>query len=215
MDQVPSPAPPGIVPVGCHRFPSESRDVQEAAVRFRCVEGSVIAIPAHVIQQEEEAGGHLVRRRGRGRGRCGQRLGGLSGQALHVAGGLRREAVLGADSTSFVQVPLGILLQGQKGAPVAPAPQAAGMAAGSGSGRTEWVTKFRESTKTLGKVVMEVFEARDPHWVVRAGKGSAAPATAKWLPAPRVRPSSSCARHSSMAIARRPSVSRGLTAAAL
>ena len=41
--------------------------------------------------------------------------------------------------------------------------------------RTEWVTKFRESTKT-GKVVMEVFEARDPHWVVRAGKGSAAPA---------------------------------------
>ncbi|CAJ1337848.1 unnamed protein product, partial [Effrenium voratum] len=49
--------------------------------------------------------------------------------------------------------------------------------------RTEWVTKFRESTKTLGKVVMEVFEARDPHWVVRAGEGL----WVKWLPAPRVR----------------------------
>ena len=43
--------------------------------------------------------------------------------------------------------------------------------------RTEWVTKFRESTKMLGQVVME---------------GSAAPATPVGkVPTPRVRPSSS------------------------
>ena len=82
-----------------------------------------------------------------------------------------REAVLGADSTSFVQVPLDVLLayyyRARRVLQSLPHHKRLGwLQAQDLAERTEWVTKFRESTKTLGKVVMEVFEARDPHWVV-------------------------------------------------
>ena len=30
--------------------------------------------------------------------------------------------------------------------------------------RSEWVSKFRESTRTLGAVVKETYEARNAHW---------------------------------------------------
>ena len=38
--------------------------------------------------------------------------------------------------------------------------------------RAEWVSRFRESTRTLGEVVKEVFGVRDAHWIVSPAESS-------------------------------------------
>ena len=101
-----------------------------------------------------------------------------------------REAVLGADSPGPARCPLGLLPPGEVLQSL-PHHKRLGWLAE----RTEWVTKFRESAKTLGKVVMEVFEARDPHCVpARGAPRRPLQPWAKWRPTPRVRPSSSWRR---------------------
>ena len=176
-------------------------------MRFRCVEGSELTSSskkrklADTLFVEEDADEDTVARDWEGYLDKLYTL--LVAYALAGTGRVSgapeaaREAVLGADSTSFVQVPLDVLLayyyRARRVLQSLPHHKRLGwLQAQDLAERTEWVTKFRESTKTLGKVVMEVFEARDPHWVVRAGEGSAAPATPAVgkvaTSTPRVRP---------------------------
>ena len=38
--------------------------------------------------------------------------------------------------------------------------------------RSEWVSKFRESTRTLGQVARGTYEARDAHWVLSSSRAT-------------------------------------------
>ena len=79
------------------------------------------------------------------------------------------EEAIGADTTLFVSVPLDILMKYFARAKrvtmqLPPSKRLAWLQAKDLEERSEWVSKFRESTRTLGSVVKELYESRDPHW---------------------------------------------------
>ena len=83
-----------------------------------------------------------------------------------------KEQTLGADSTAYVEVPLDIMLQyfhrakrAVAGLPVGK--RLAWLQAHDSDERSEWVTKFREGTRSLGAVVKELMVSRDAHWLPR------------------------------------------------
>ena len=80
-----------------------------------------------------------------------------------------KEQTLGADSTEYVEVPLDTMLQyfyrakgAVSGLPVNK--RLAWLQARDSDERSEWVTKFREGTRSLGAVVKELMASRDAHW---------------------------------------------------
>ena len=94
-----------------------------------------------------------------------------------------KEQTLGADSTEYVEVPLDTMLQyfyrakwAVSGMPVNK--RLAWLQARDSDERSEWVTKFREGTRSLGAVVKELMASRDAHWlphVVSDNQSVAAP----------------------------------------
>ena len=95
-----------------------------------------------------------------------------------------KEQTLGADSTEYVEVPLDVMLQyfyrakrAVAGLPIGK--RLAWLRARDSDERSEWVTKFREGTRSLGAVVKELMASRDAHWlphVVADNHSVAAPA---------------------------------------
>ena len=80
------------------------------------------------------------------------------------------EANLGADSTRFVMVPLDIVMAyhlraKRTSSQVAPTRRLSWLQSRDAEERAEWVSRFRESTSTLGQVIKEVYSARDAHWI--------------------------------------------------
>ena len=80
------------------------------------------------------------------------------------------EAKLGADSTQFVQVPLDVMMayfhRAKKTTCMLPVgKRLPWLQLRDSEERAEWVSRYRESTLTLGQVVKEVFGARDAHWI--------------------------------------------------
>ena len=95
----------------------------------------------------------------------------LAGSGV-VAGAPARaeEDQLGADSTKFVEVPLDILFKYHARAKRAvaglhPTKRLGWLQARDQEERAEWVSRYRESTLSLGTIVKETYEARDAHWV--------------------------------------------------
>ena len=93
-----------------------------------------------------------------------------------VAGAPARaeEDQLGADSTKFVEVPLDILFKYHARAKRAvaglhPTKRLGWLQARDQEERAEWVSRYRESTLSLGIIVKETYEARDAHWVCPSG----------------------------------------------
>ena len=94
-----------------------------------------------------------------------------------------KEQTLGADSTEYVEVPLDTILQyfnrakrAVSGLPVNK--RLAWLQARDSDERSEWVTKFREGSRSLGAVVKELMASRDAHWlphVVSDNQSVAAP----------------------------------------
>eukprot|EP00435_Cladocopium_sp_Y103_P030945 s870_g7.t1 len=83
------------------------------------------------------------------------------------------EDVMGSDTTKFVGAPLDILLKYHSRAKrvvmqLAPGKRLNWLQTKDLEERSEWVSKYRESTRTLGAIVKETYEARDAHWVVVA-----------------------------------------------
>ncbi|CAE7251852.1 unnamed protein product [Symbiodinium sp. CCMP2592] len=83
------------------------------------------------------------------------------------------EKALGANSCQFVEVPLDCVLayyyRARKAAmQVAPAQRLGWLQHRDAEERAEWVSRFREGTRTLGAVIKEVMEARDAHWLAPA-----------------------------------------------
>lgn len=81
------------------------------------------------------------------------------------------EEVMGADTTQFVSVPLDVLMKyfarAKRVTMQLPASKCLAWLQMKDTGeRSEWVSKFRESTRSLGVVVKETYEARDAHWVI-------------------------------------------------
>ena len=81
-----------------------------------------------------------------------------------------KEQTLGADSTEYVEVPLDVMLQYFYRAKRAVAGLPVGkrlvwLQARDSDERSEWVTKFREGTRSLGAVVKELMASRDAHWL--------------------------------------------------
>ncbi|CAE7248146.1 unnamed protein product, partial [Symbiodinium sp. CCMP2456] len=80
------------------------------------------------------------------------------------------EAHLGADSSLFVAVPLDVTMMywfraKRTAALVSSSRRLSWLQARDQEERTEWVARFRDSQKTLGQVIKEVFVACDPHWI--------------------------------------------------
>jgi hypothetical protein len=103
--------------------------------------------------------------------------------ALAIAGGgdapgapeMRMEA-LGSDTTEFVEVPYDVVYayyaRARKASQNIPAAQRLEwLEAQDVEERSEWVAYFRDSDKTLGRVIKEVMVRRDAHWD-RQGAGS-------------------------------------------
>lgn len=81
------------------------------------------------------------------------------------------EEVMGADTTQFVAVPLDVLMKyfarAKRVTMQLPASKRLAWLQMKDTGeRSEWVSKFRESTRSLGVVVKETYEARDAHRVM-------------------------------------------------
>ena len=90
--------------------------------------------------------------------------------AVPAAPAAMEEASLGADSTLFVAVPVDVVMMywfraKRTSALVAAAHRLPWLQARDQEERTEWVARFRDSQKTLGQVIKEVYVARDPHWI--------------------------------------------------
>ena len=84
---------------------------------------------------------------------------------------LTKESTLGAASVEFVGVPLDTVLAYYYRAKrctlsLPPSRRLAWLQAKDTEERSEWVTRFRESTDSLGLVIKQVMEARDAHWTV-------------------------------------------------
>ena len=93
-------------------------------------------------------------------------------QPLSGVADATKEQTLGADSTAYVEVPLDVMLQyfyrakrAVAGLPVGK--RLAWLQARDSDERSEWVTKFREGTRSLGAVVKELMASRDAHWLPR------------------------------------------------
>ena len=87
------------------------------------------------------------------------------------------EKALGADSTAFVEVPLDVVMhyfyRAKRQSSTLPLSQRlAWLEARDLEDRSDWVAKFRESSKSLGEVIKETCVARDAHWVPHAVPGA-------------------------------------------
>ena len=86
-----------------------------------------------------------------------------------------QELNLGADTVKFVNVPMDVVYKYYF--------------------RAEWVSKFRESTMSLGQVISEVYTSRDAHWSAPGPstpeKKTAAPTAASTASPSKVPPSAS------------------------
>ena len=101
---------------------------------------------------------------------------------------IQLEKTLGADSTQFVQVPLDVAMQyyyraKRTAGALPPARRLQWLRAKDVDERSEWVTRFREATASLGVVIKEVYAARDARWAVglqepQAASSQVAPAPA-------------------------------------
>ena len=100
------------------------------------------------------------------------------------------EKSLGADSTSFVEVPLDVVMhyfyRAKRQSSILPLSQRRDL-----EHRSDWVARFRESSKSLGEVIKETCLARDADWVPHAVPGvtrteasKAAPPTSSSTPLP-------------------------------
>eukprot|EP00435_Cladocopium_sp_Y103_P041796 s1601_g11.t1 len=81
-----------------------------------------------------------------------------------------QENNLGADTTKFVSVPLDVVFKyffrAKRSSAALPShARLSWLQARDLEERSEWVSKFRESTSTLGQVIQEVYTSRDAHWV--------------------------------------------------
>ncbi|CAE7828536.1 unnamed protein product [Symbiodinium necroappetens] len=90
--------------------------------------------------------------------------------AVPAAPAAMEEASLGADSTLFVAVPVDVVMMywfraKRTAALVTATHRLSWLQARDQEERTEWVARFRDSQKTLGQVIKEVYVARDPHWI--------------------------------------------------
>ena len=95
-------------------------------------------------------------------------LGGV--KALDNAPSAKEEDVLGADTTRFVSVPLDVVMRyharaRRTSASLPHASRLAWLLQRDTEERADWVSRFRESTLTLGQVIKATYEARDAHWV--------------------------------------------------
>ena len=80
------------------------------------------------------------------------------------------ENALGADSTRFVVAPLDVLmayfLRAKRTSQQLPQhKRLVWLQTRDAEERAEWVSRYRESTLTLGQVVKEIFATRDAHWI--------------------------------------------------
>ena len=78
---------------------------------------------------------------------------------------------LGSNSVEYVEVPMDIIQQyfyrAKRSASLVPFGQRLEwLQQGDADERSEWVAKFRDSQKTLGRVIQEVYTMRDAHWSV-------------------------------------------------
>eukprot|EP00435_Cladocopium_sp_Y103_P020790 s3584_g5.t1 len=81
-----------------------------------------------------------------------------------------QENSLGSDTTKFVSVPLDVVFKyffrAKRSSAALPShARLRWLQARDLEERSEWVSKFRESTMTLGQVIQEVYTSRDAHWV--------------------------------------------------
>ncbi|CAE7396468.1 unnamed protein product [Symbiodinium sp. CCMP2592] len=90
------------------------------------------------------------------------------------------ENTVGSDTTQFVHAPLDVLMEyfhrAKRSVSQVQGPKKLSWLQHKDTEeRAVWVSKFRESTKTLGAVVREVLDLRDAHWIpVQAGSASEA-----------------------------------------
>ena len=95
----------------------------------------------------------------------------MAGSAgLSKAPAATSEASLGADSTKFVLVPLDVMLayfyRAKRTTCTLPVSKRLNwLQARDTEERSEWVSRFRESTLSLGQVAREVYSMRDAHWL--------------------------------------------------
>ena len=86
---------------------------------------------------------------------------------------IKNEQGLGADSTLFVEAPLDIMMayyfRAKKQCSQLPfGERLQWLESRDLEERSEWVARYRESTRSLGSIVKEVFAARDAHWIPAA-----------------------------------------------
>ena len=86
------------------------------------------------------------------------------------------EKSLGAESTNFVEVPLDVVMayyyRAKRQSSLLPLSQPlAWLESRDLEDRSVWVSRFRESSKTLGEVIKETITARDAHWVPHLASG--------------------------------------------
>ena len=99
------------------------------------------------------------------------------------------EKSLGADSTAFVEVPLDVVMhyfyKAKRQSSTLPLSQRlAWLEARDLEDRSDWVARFRESSKSLGEVIKETCVARDAHWVPHAVPGVTRAEAGKPTPLP-------------------------------
>ena len=99
------------------------------------------------------------------------------------------EKSLGADSTAFVEVPLDVVMhyfyRAKRQSSTLPLSQRlAWLEARDLEDRSDWVARFRESSKSLGEVIKETCVARDAHWVPHAVPGVTRAEASKTTPLP-------------------------------
>ena len=109
--------------------------------------------------------------------------------AVPAAPAAMEEASLGADSTLFVAVPVDVVMMywfraKRTSALVAAAHRLPWLQARDQEERTEWVARFRDSQKTLGQVIKEVYVARDPHWIPVSSSTSTGSSSQQQAPTP-------------------------------
>ena len=99
---------------------------------------------------------------------------------------LTKEALLGANTVEFVEVPLEVVMayffRAKKfAALVHPKQRLAWLQGKDVEERSEWVTRFREGTSSLGSVIQQVMQNRDAHWLVTAQTGGGSdPPSLRW-----------------------------------
>ena len=111
-----------------------------------------------------------------------------------------QELNLGADTVKFVNVPMDVVykyyFRAKRTVTGLPASQRMQwLQAKDVEERSEWVSKFRESTMSLGQVISEVYTSRDAHWSAPGPatpeKKTTAPTAASTASPSKVQPSAS------------------------